>query len=88
MRSDRRTSSISGHALELPAAAVKEMRAQLSTLADDVVAAIVEPSLANAKPDDKFQFERLGYFVADCVDHAEGKPVFNLAVGLKDSWGK
>ena len=53
-----------------------------------VVTAIVEPSLANAKPDDKFQFERHGYFVADCVDHAEGKPVFNLAVGLKDSWGK
>ena len=53
-----------------------------------VVTAIVEPSLANAKPGDKFQFERHGYFVADCVDHAEGKPVFNLAVGLKDSWAK
>ena len=53
-----------------------------------VVTAIVEPSLANAKPGDKFQFERHGYFVADCVDHAEGKPVFNLAVGLKDSWTK
>ncbi len=50
MRSERRTSSISGHALELPAAAVKEMRAQLSTLADDVVAAIVEevPSYRDA----------------------------------------
>ena len=53
-----------------------------------VVTAIVEPSLANAKPDDKFQFERHGYFVADRVDHTAGKPVFNLAVGLKDSWGK
>ena len=53
-----------------------------------VVTAIVEPSLAHAKPDDKFQFERHGYFVADCVDYAGGKPVFNLAVGLKDSWGK
>ena len=54
-----------------------------------VVTAIVEPSLANAKPDDKFQFERHGYFVADRVDHVQGsKPVFNLAVGLKDSWGK
>jgi glutaminyl-tRNA synthetase len=41
-----------------------------------------------AKADDKFQFERHGYFVADRVDHAAGKPVFNLAVGLKDSWGK
>ncbi len=53
-----------------------------------VVTAIVEPSLANAKPDDKFQFERHGYFVADRVDHRTEKPVFNLAVGLKDSWGK
>ncbi|NMM11971.1 MAG: glutamine--tRNA ligase/YqeY domain fusion protein [Rhodoferax sp.] len=53
-----------------------------------VVTAIVEPSLASAKTDDKFQFERHGYFVADRVDHAAGKPVFNLAVGLKDSWGK
>jgi glutaminyl-tRNA synthetase len=54
-----------------------------------VVTAIVEPSLAQAQPDDKFQFERHGYFVADRVDHVQGtKPVFNLAVGLKDSWGK
>jgi glutaminyl-tRNA synthetase len=54
-----------------------------------VVTAIVEPSLANAQPDQKFQFERHGYFVADRVDHVQGsEPVFNLAVGLKDSWGK
>ena len=53
-----------------------------------VVTAIVEPSLANARPDDKFQFERHGYFVADRIDHKAEKPVFNLAVGLKDSWGK
>ncbi len=52
------------------------------------VTAIVEPSLANAQPDEKFQFERHGYFVADRVDHAAGKPVFNFAVGLKDSFGK
>ncbi|MFM7026643.1 MAG: glutamine--tRNA ligase/YqeY domain fusion protein [Limnohabitans sp.] len=53
-----------------------------------VVTAFVEPSLAAAKPDQKFQFERFGYFVADRLDHATGKPVFNRAVGLKDSWGK
>ena len=58
-----------------------------------VMSAYVEPSLASggaiaAKADDKFQFERHGYFVADRVDHAAGRPVFNLAVGLKDSWGK
>ena len=54
-----------------------------------MVTAIVEHSLANAPPDQKFQFKRHGYFVADRVDHVQGsKPVFNLAVGLKDSWGK
>ena len=58
-----------------------------------VMSAYVEPSLASggaieAKADDKFQFERHGYFVADRVDYVGGKPVFNLAVGLKDSWGK
>ena len=47
--------------------------------------AVVEPSLAAARADEKFQSERHGYFVADRVDHAAGKPVFNLAVGLKDS---
>ncbi|MDZ4103872.1 MAG: glutamine--tRNA ligase, partial [Hydrogenophaga sp.] len=53
-----------------------------------VVTAYVEPSLAAAKPDEKFQFERFGYFVADRVDHVAGKPVFNRVTGLKDSWGK
>ncbi len=53
-----------------------------------VVTAYVEPSLAAAAPDQKFQFERFGYFVADRHDHRPGQPVFNRAVGLKDSWGK
>jgi glutaminyl-tRNA synthetase len=42
--------------------------------------------LAQAQPDQKFQFERHGYFVADRFDHVPGRPVFNRAVGLKDSW--
>ncbi|RZI74555.1 MAG: glutamine--tRNA ligase, partial [Rubrivivax sp.] len=53
-----------------------------------VVTAYVEPSLAAAKPDEKFQFERHGYFVADRVDHVTGEPVFNRVTGLKDSWAK
>jgi glutaminyl-tRNA synthetase len=48
----------------------------------------VEPSLAQAAADDKFQFERHGYFVADRKDHSKGKPVFNRVTGLKGSWGK
>ena len=52
-----------------------------------VVQAIAEPSLRKALPDDKFQFERLGYFVADRADHSAQHLVFNQAVGLKDNWG-
>jgi glutaminyl-tRNA synthetase len=47
----------------------------------------LEPSLAKAKPGDRVQFERLGYFCAD-PDSAPGKPVFNRTVSLKDSWAK
>jgi glutaminyl-tRNA synthetase len=76
-----------------PEAGGKDFLENLNTDSLKVMTAYVEPSLANggaieAKADDKFQFERHGYFVADRVDHAAGKPVFNLAVGLKDSWGK
>jgi glutaminyl-tRNA synthetase len=47
----------------------------------------VEPYLANAKPGDRFQFERLGYFIVD-KDSAPGRLVWNRTVGLKDSWAK
>ena len=71
-----------------PDAGGKDFLSALNPNSLKVVTAIVEPSLAQARPDDKFQFERHGYFVADRLDHAPGKPVFNYAVGLKDSWGK
>jgi len=48
---------------------------------------LVEPSLAVAKPGDKFQFERVGYFCMD-PDSLPGKPVFNRTVTLKDTWAK
>ena len=51
-----------------------------------VVTAYVEPALAGAAPEARFQFERAGYFVADRYDHAPGRPVFNRTVTLKDSW--
>jgi glutaminyl-tRNA synthetase len=47
---------------------------------------MLEPSLARATPGTNFQFERLGYFVADRESHQVGQPVFNRSVGLKDSW--
>jgi glutaminyl-tRNA synthetase len=74
---------------EQPDAGGKDFLESLNPNSLKVVTAIVEPSLASALPDQKFQFERLGYFVADRVDHVTGgKAVFNLAVGLRDSWGK
>jgi len=51
-----------------------------------IVQAVIEPSLAAAAPEERFQFERHGYFVADRTDHRPNRPVFNLAVTLKDSW--
>lgn len=48
--------------------------------------AIVEASLASADPEDRFQFEREGYFVADRFDHTSDKPVFNRVIGLRDTW--
>ena len=52
-----------------------------------VLSSFVEPAAAEASKDEKFQFERNGYFVADREDHKVKNPVFNLSVGLKDSWG-
>jgi len=54
---------------------------------ETLASARVETSLAAAKPGQAFQFERLGYFVAD-PDGREGSPVFNRTVSLKDSWAK
>jgi glutaminyl-tRNA synthetase len=48
----------------------------------------LEPSLAAAAPEDRFQFERQGYFCADLRDSAPGKPVFNRTVTLRDTWTK
>jgi len=48
---------------------------------------LIEPVLAEAKPIDRFQFLRQGYFCAD-LDHTREKPVFNRIVSLKDTWAK
>ncbi|MFP5429781.1 MAG: glutamine--tRNA ligase/YqeY domain fusion protein [Gammaproteobacteria bacterium] len=52
----------------------------------EVVQAVIEPSLASAQPEERFQFEREGYFCVDLRDSQPGKPVFNRTVGLRDSW--
>ncbi|MGL4565227.1 MAG: glutamine--tRNA ligase, partial [Halioglobus sp.] len=48
----------------------------------------IEPALAQALPEQGFQFEREGYFVADRHDHRAQAPVFNRTIGLRDSWGE
>lgn len=50
------------------------------------VTGYVEPAAASAAPEQSFQFERTGYFVADRRDHTEAKPVFNRSVTLRDTW--
>ncbi len=47
----------------------------------------VEPSLRDAVPGARYQFERMGYFCVD-PDSAAGKPVFNRTIGLRDTWAK
>jgi glutaminyl-tRNA synthetase len=54
----------------------------------EVVTAKLETSLANAKADERYQFERLGYFAIDAKDNAPGKLVFNRTISLKDTWAK
>ncbi len=53
-----------------------------------VITTQLELSLKDAKPEESFQFERHGYFVADRKDSVAGKPVFNRTVTLKDAWQK
>jgi glutaminyl-tRNA synthetase len=50
--------------------------------------ALIEPAVITDKEDERFQFEREGYFYADPIDYTDEKPVFNKIVALKDSWGK
>ncbi|MFZ1446954.1 MAG: glutamine--tRNA ligase/YqeY domain fusion protein [Candidatus Dechloromonas phosphoritropha] len=52
------------------------------------ITAQLEPCMRDTRPDERFQFERHGYFVVDPLDSRDGQPVFNRAVTLRDSWGK
>jgi len=54
----------------------------------ETVRARLEPSLAGAGPDARFQFERLGYFSLDPKDSRPDRPVFNRTIGLRDTWTK
>jgi len=71
---------------EVADAAERSYLDDLNPASKRVITAYVEPALATAPAEERVQFERHGYFVADLIDHAPGRPVFNRAVTLKDSW--
>jgi glutaminyl-tRNA synthetase len=65
-----------------------DYRDHINPLSKRVVRGFLEPTLGDAQPEQGFQFERLGYFVADKADHRADAPVFNRTVTLRDSWAK
>ena len=71
-----------------PGAGDTDYLAQINPDSVRVIRAKLEPSLAEANPEDRFQFERHGYFVTDVKDSQPGAPAFNRAVTLKDSWSR
>jgi glutaminyl-tRNA synthetase len=74
---------------EQPDAGGRDFLTVLNPASLKTVQAVVEPGLARARPEDRLQFERHGFFVADQRDHQPGAQlVFNRITGLKDSWGK
>ncbi|MDD5249594.1 MAG: glutamine--tRNA ligase/YqeY domain fusion protein [Rhodocyclaceae bacterium] len=71
-----------------PGAGERDFLLDINPEAKKVIAAQLEPALQNAQAEERFQFERHGYFVADRSDSKPGAPVFNRAVTLKDPWAK
>jgi len=71
-----------------PGAGGRDFLEDLNPGSKQVITACLEPALKEARPEERFQFERHGYFVADRVDSQAGAPVFNRTVTLKDSWSR
>jgi len=66
----------------------KTYRDHLNPASKRSVRGYLEPSAAEAAPEQSFQFERMGYFVADRRDHSAASPVFNRSVTLRDTWAR
>jgi len=71
-----------------PGAGGSDFLDDINPNAKKVITACLEPSLQEAQAEERFQFERHGYFVADRSDSKPNAPVFNRTVTLKDSWAK
>jgi len=66
----------------------KDFKISLNPNSKQVITGYVEPSLCEAQPEQRFQFERHGYFVADLADTGPGKPIFNRTASLRNTWKK
>jgi len=71
-----------------PGAGERDFLLDLNPNSKRLITAYLEPSLKHADAEERFQFERHGYFVTDRIDSRPGAPVFNRTVTLRDSWGK
>jgi glutaminyl-tRNA synthetase len=69
-----------------PGAGDSDFLLDLNPDSKKVITAQLEPALQDARPEERFQFERHGYFVADLHDSMPGAPKFNRAVTLRDAW--
>jgi glutaminyl-tRNA synthetase len=69
-----------------PGAGERDFLEDLNPASRVLIQAQLEPALKNASAEDRFQFERHGYFIADRIDSRPGAPVFNRTVTLKESW--
>ena len=73
---------------EHPGAGERDFLLDLNPDSVKTITAQLEPSLRDATAEERYQFERHGYFVADLRDSRAGAPVFNRAVTLRDAWQK
>ncbi len=71
-----------------PGAGERDFLLDINPNSKQVIQAQLEPALKDVGPEDRFQFERHGYFVADRLDSKQGMPIFNRTVTLRDSWAK
>ena len=71
-----------------PDAGGRDFRTVLNPASKTLASGFVEPALAAVPAEQRFQFERHGYFIADRTSHRPDAPVFNRITGLKDGWAK
>ncbi|MGH7994958.1 MAG: glutamine--tRNA ligase, partial [Opitutaceae bacterium] len=64
-----------------------DFKRNLNPASLEIALAKAEPALASARPEERYQFERVGYFALD-PSSTPGKPVFNRTIGLRDTWAK